>query len=352
MKTFREISRSLFELVALILLFSHFYPLSHYCPIAKFGDKMFEFGLFMITVVFFSLAAIVNTIITVRKEKLVRNSKFVRALPLVNDAFTEIHTALGNKNSSSQVYILSFRAFCNRLSQAFTDITGERCHACIKVSNLTQDAAGNFVYVTRTIAREKLDPNNPLKPSRDINDREHIAQISDNTDFNEIFYNIENNKSRFFFSNSLPKRQRKGYRNSSFLYHGMPITGPVQKKVFLFFKKWEKWPLPYKSTFVAAICPSIATQHSKDPIAGFLCIDSANTSIFIMQDDISLVIGCANGLFNAIREYNLKAEEEAEILEETRKQEEERKRKQEEERQAAAVAKAGDITKEQPGDNK
>jgi len=310
MKTFFEIVRSIAEVAACILLFSHFYPLAHYWspyPSSEETDKIVEFWLFIVTAIFFSLAAGTNTIIAWKKERLIRKAKFVSVLPIVNAAYTKIHTTMGNDKSTPIDYLGAFNDFCNRLSEAFSNITGRHCHVCIKISN-SKTVNGSIVYYAKTISREKRRVNNYVGPTRHSRDRTHSASYLENTDFNEIFNNIENNNAeRFFFCNSLPKRQRKkGYLNSSFTFYNMPNTGPEKKTFLKFFNRREKWPLAYKSTMVAPICPSIDDPNSQDPIAGFLCIDSEEVNTFIKQDDIGLLMGCANGLFNAIEEYKKK----------------------------------------------
>lgn len=307
---FGEIVRAMAELAALVLLFMHFFE------IAK-KEEVELIGFYIVTTLF-SIVILVKAIIAWRKIKLHRKANIASALPIINDAFTRIHTTLGNNASTASDYLKAFRHFCNRLSEAFHEITGTYCHVSIKISSSATDANGNTIYSAEAIARERKKVLNHSEPVRSFYDKGATHLYSENTDFEEIFFNSKNNRERFFICNNIPKRAKKGqYQNSSFKNFSLPITGPPKRPwpwreefwVNGQWKIWRRrvWPLAYRSTIVAPIFPSLSDPTPQDTIAGFLCIDCRETRMFRKEEDIPLLIGCANGLFNAIKEYDKKS---------------------------------------------
>lgn len=316
LKNASEILRSIGEIAALVLLT---YKLHEY-----FTEGI-GFWFFWGTVAFLFVAILINIFAHVYTERYRRNATIAKMLPYVNDAFTEIHTVLGNESSLAKDYINAFEDFCNRISQAFSQITGHHCHVSIKISTGSDSATFRVV----TIARENILPTDLETPSRaaldTTTDEKFHHYFSDNTDFTTILRNIrDNHGKRYFFCNDLPKHN--GYKNSSLRFHKIdpPEYNPRDKfwtKKFWSEKQWKiwdkeqrkerEWLLPYKSTLVGAIYPSITRTNPEDPITGFLCIDCNKKGVFIEKDDRYLLAGCANGLFNAIERYKGKAKEEA-----------------------------------------
>jgi hypothetical protein len=293
LKHVAEIARSVAEIAALVLLFVHLYE-----PLAV-GHEV-QYWAFLITVVIFFLAGAISIVLSWKKEKLARNARFSDALRYINTAFTQIHVTIGKKPESPEAYLSAFKSFCNGLSQAFSLISGTQCHVCIKIHSGKIGDDGQIKYFAKAIAREEfIIPRHPGSPSRKSHDEGNLHFYDDNTDFNTILSNIKTYKARYFYEDDLTTLA--GYKNSSFLSFDLPIEGPGKKKKW--WHRKPKWPLPYKTAIVAAICPSITEHNANDPIAGFLCVDSEEPFCFKEETDTHLLIGCANGLFNIIEEY-------------------------------------------------
>jgi len=47
-----------------------------------------------------------------------------------------------------------------------------------------------------------------------------------------------------------------------------------------FEEKNRTWPLKYKSTIVAPICPSIHEHRTNEKLLGFICVDSMDIGAF------------------------------------------------------------------------
>ena len=279
--------KSIGEIGALILLLYH---LMHDMKMGN--EKIALIGVIGVL----SISAIITIIFSFRKGHYKRNAKIAKALPFVNAAFSEIHSIMRKTKIDPEDYVVVLTKFCNRISEAFYEITGKHCHVCIKIS--LSDAKTAYV---KTIARERRLPvTNHDKPIRSAYDKHKNVQhsIEDNTDFEVINENILINEKRYFFCNNLSKLE--GYKNSSFKFHKLTITGPEKKIWWKFWKKKAKWPLDYKSTMVAGICPEIAERGPDDKLVGFLCIDCEDKNVFLEDEDINLLIGCANGLYNVV----------------------------------------------------
>ena len=120
--------------------------------------------------------------------------------------------------------------------------------------------------------------------------------IDQNSDFELIHRNRGKPKGRVFMSNHLP--WIRGYKNSSMELYGflpdihVPVLADVVRSV--------RWPLPYKSTIVAPIGNTIGNDYN---ISGYLCVDSRSSGVFSQRYDVDIVIGIAQCMHRAIREY-------------------------------------------------
>ena len=241
-----------------------------------------------------------KTKISFLEEGLKANERKIRYADIfstLNYAFSELHNSLRIKANTKEVHVLGFKNFCTKLSQAFEHITQEKCHVCIKLvikkNKKGSEKISNFI--ARTLVRDSLHTHRETIDLR--KDIEH--GLNDNTDFKFIFENIRTEKGRCFFSNNLATIEH--YTNTSFLKEGesksyfAPNTSAQEKEA--------KWPLPYISVINAPICLGISNQKTDSILIGFLSVDCAKKDIFIEGIDTEIVAGCADGLFNALRNY-------------------------------------------------
>jgi hypothetical protein len=135
---------------------------------------------------------------------------------------------------------------------------------------------------------------------RNEGDQQIQHTIRHNTDFYSIYANLNNEKGHFFFHPNLLAYQ--GYSNTSFLkYDGFKSHDPYGYHQDEASK--HDWPLPYKTCIVAPICPSVGDPNRKpEQFFGFLCVDSPDKGVFDKTIDVKIVMGCADGLFNVLKE--------------------------------------------------
>lgn len=310
------------EYVAVIILFTHFLPVS-------LVEKWKENGLLAICFlgICMIIALISNYLLTVKfqrgldqersyfKEKeaafqkkeseqnvlfedLQRKAKYADVFPRLNKAFSSLHNAERSDISSTneQKFKEAFKDFCTTLSQVFTNLTGHECHVCIKIPIKTGNNNKKADKLkAKTLVRDSLILNRD-----EIDGKTNIDHLlSKNTDFEYIFQNIQTEKGRYFFCNDLP--QEKGYKNTSFLAYGQSITFFHENASAT--ERENDWPLKYRATVNAAVCPGITEQRNSGTLVGFLCVDSPNKNVFIQAYDAEIISGCADGLYNPLKKY-------------------------------------------------
>jgi hypothetical protein len=197
----------------------------------------------------------------------------------------DIHTPRGPDVQKMCKFILA------QIADAFTQITGSPCAVSIKI------ITPNDKTCVRTLYRDPLSYVN-----RSITDGVDYS-ITDNTAFDYIQRKFPfTDKVPYFFSNSLPFE--KHYNN-----HSTSIYARRQWKWAQFCNnRWHfspmrylTWPLPYKSTIVAPVCPCIPFQRTQDNLIGFLCVDSPNLRAFKEPGDADLLIYVAADLYPLLK---------------------------------------------------
>jgi len=245
-------------------------------------------------------------------KSLSRNSKYASVFKLVNAGFSPIHKLIRDNETSEKEYIRVFTKFCDLLSNVFTQIVGEQCSVCIKgLGEEDDDSIGELDESAGTSKEQNIEYLFAATLFRDTNSSVERDQLSKdhadvihwyvrNTDFAILYKNINGANGRYWFCNNLPKLDK--YSNTSFLYYdGFQING--FPGVVSYDEKLEKWPLEYKATITVPICPSINQDRNVDKIAGFLCVDVGRIDIFEEAVDPQLLIGCADGMFNALAKF-------------------------------------------------
>lgn len=211
----------------------------------------------------------------------------------IGRGFKEIHNLARRPDHAvtSDVLRSSFCVLCDAVADAYTFVSGRRCHVCIKVPVDDGDDAKSF----ETLARSRNTPDERLKNDRKARKECTRHTIPENTAFQQAHLSI-NNPGSGFLSNQLPWLD--GYVNTSFqLYsndrhHGL---NPVMR--------WYKWPLPYKSTIVVPIYPLHAEVEDAD-FLGFLCIDSPAMFAFDSRYDAGIARGIADGIYNTLLRFH------------------------------------------------
>lgn len=215
-----------------------------------------------------------------------RERKYAQTLALLSDGFSGLHK-LYRKDGDIQGTIRACEKLCTNLADTYSLITGTNCNVSIKILTWDEDD-GNTKLKALTFARSHDPKRNPKE-----NPTKHW--LDKNTDFLEIFNQIDTPSSQYFFSNSLPFRF--GYQNTSFQVYG----GEPDNNVFL--RLW-RWKLPYKSTIVLPICP--VDDQSSNALVGFICVDSPKLGAFKVDYDVPLLEGVADGLYNTIHDISMR----------------------------------------------
>jgi hypothetical protein len=226
-------------------------------------------------------------------EDLSRKASYADIQDKINESFSDLDRVLRTNNCQEKEYIICFTEFCTRLANIFAIITKVDCYVCIKLG--TESTGTKLIndYKAFTLCRDTLSK------ARDHFDDKIEHFYKDNTDFEMIFKNIKEPKGRFFFCNSLPSLLY--YNNTSFQKYTHPIFGFPPKTPIEDKKKI--WPLEYRSTIVAPICPSLGEDRNADKLLGFLCLDSNSENKFHEKYDVELLIGCADGIFNVLNQF-------------------------------------------------
>jgi hypothetical protein len=220
-----------------------------------------------------------------------REAKYARALPLINEAFRRIHSLTNDELKNKGLVMAVLENCCSKISSVFTMITSTKCSVCIKV----------LVWEAEEVSKRPkcvtLVRDTTAISVRDYSEKIKINHwVTENTDFSYVLENIGSPIGRYFFSNFLPFFRE--YKNTSFgIYKAPPKNKYLgNNRIYRYFR----WTLPYKSTIVAPICPSITRTRSKDNLVGFLCIDSPRLQAFKRKYDVDLLTGISDGLFRII----------------------------------------------------
>lgn len=223
------------------------------------------------------------------KTKYSRASKYGEALPMVNEGFRSMHNLRRREPSIAEV-VKSCTNLCECVAKAFSIITSSDCSASIKMVTYREDDAGNTRFAVETFARDRISGQKRKRRGVRVD-----HWIDRNSDFYQIFENIDTSHNDYFFSNQLPSLH--SYLNTSFSYYGDP---PDDGGLHGYLARFIKWPLPYKSTIVVPLYD----KNQNDSLVGFLCVDSPNLGAFRQQYDVHLLAGIAEGIYNYMRDVS------------------------------------------------
>jgi hypothetical protein len=237
-----------------------------------------------------------------KEAELKRLTVYSQVFPYLNKAFKELHNTLRITSEDDKKSKQAFIEFCNKLSYTFSIVTNSECHVCIKILHrknntrthkkidLSKLEVATFVRDTIGLDRDKIDRMKKFN-----------HYINCNTDFEEIIKNYGAVEDKYFFSNNLP--EILDYKSSSFLPHSENYTFFAPNTSIE--ERQKKWPLSYFSTICVPICPGIFEQVNAETFLGFLCIDSKISNAFNEKIDSSIIVGCADGLYNSLRSFLL-----------------------------------------------
>lgn len=196
----------------------------------------------------------------------------------------DIDQTISNDNILSRLQVI-----CDQMTIAFNMITATKCCTCVKILNQSLDEINkdNPSIEVATLVRDISSRKARTTPKGIV-----THWLNANTDFYEIFKNIEAPSGKAFFENNLPKKQN--YENTSFETYGRPpeIKFPLFKSTLADLT----WTLPYKSTIVAPIY----SEKAPEPLVGFLCVDSSSRGVFHRRYDRDIVCSIATGLYPLI----------------------------------------------------
>jgi hypothetical protein len=254
-----------------------------------------------LAVTFLGISSLILMIATVWQEyRYARKARYAEVLQYLSQISAE---TLKPEPVSSVNRIEEIEAICrlivNRLSGAFSLVTGTKCSVCIKAVMAAQSAPALAAAVTLCRDDTSIERETAVSATEagfpelagDYN-VEHL--ITGNTAFSQALKYPWSPRSRCFFSNYLPSET--SYQNTSFQIHG-----PAPTSRWPFVRNF-KWPLPYKSTIV---CPIGRGQNLqlKYEVVGFLAVDSRSRRVFSNAFDIDVMIGVADSLFNLVNRY-------------------------------------------------
>ncbi len=226
-----------------------------------------------------------------------KKSRYADIIPMLNDAFQELHTALRKDFSDKSKYHEPFVVFCHTLEKVFNHITGVECHVCIKVTLFPKGQIPNSSQMNKILNNLQVKTycrsSSASSSRKQIDTKSVTHMVNENTDFESVF----RGKDSCFFCSDLA--QIDDYKNSSFKplngsYSYFPSGTPYETKV-------QTWPLNYRATIVVPIIPIIKEQKEDYNILGLLCVDSIRPNSFNDSVDKHIMIGCADGIYNSFK---------------------------------------------------
>lgn len=181
------------------------------------------------------------------------------------------------KEDVSRVFRSQLSYVLDKLLNAYSHIATGHCRVAIKVIEERDGAffAYTLIRDTHSLRTCQVDDERRYRDGRD--------PLEDNDDFKMIF----SDEDRYFFSNDLKKLYH--YNSTSFATYGQ-------------YKKGERWPLPYRSTFVWPIrqgaAPNLVITTKR--CIGFLAVDSTRANAFSESVDFHLGAAVADALFHPL----------------------------------------------------
>lgn len=213
-----------------------------------------------------------------------KQARLAEALPSMHDVFHQLRDAYyalatdGAYDTTMEKINKALASFAN----SFGIMTGSSCRACIKqvlCEGRPGDQDPRSVQVT-TFCRFPDTPEPAKRFDKDY--------VSDNTDYFILFREPGQN---YFYSNDL--LNEKGYQNSHW----------TQEMV-------KEKRVPYKSTIVWPIRKKLVGEDHDT--WGFLCVDSIQTHVFLLDLNFSVGAGFADTLYILLKEMDRRiAQEEA-----------------------------------------
>lgn len=219
-----------------------------------------------------------------------RKTRYAESLPMIYTVLGSCSDGAVNAPTETNPAHITERVrdICNKLSDAFSIITGTRCAVCVKILEFGPDSIieNTSRPVTSTLCRDYV--SNQKRAYRD--ERPHWLDL--NTDFDEMFKTIDRPGGGVFFENNLSSLFN--YNNTSFETCG----GPPKDVRLLFARSIIRrltWNLPYISTIGAVIFPMAPSRD--DRLVGFLCVDSSSRNNFRKRYDIELLRSISGALY-------------------------------------------------------
>ena len=231
-------------------------------------------GLFLIVFLYFLLNTALKYYLRKRKESL-----YGEAIIYLKDSFGKIHFLRKDDNLNEETLKIALSFFCEQLKIFFDKKTKSKCSVSIKVfRNITdhENAANAKLY---NLCRNK---DAQYRDTDDYKAQNH--SVFNNSCFINILTKITSGKpssSLFYANNDL--ENTRDYQNTSWSIHQLK-------------NKKDPWKLPYRSELVVPII----SIESKNPLIGFICVDSDETEVFHEKYDSALMQGVADGIYDLI----------------------------------------------------
>jgi hypothetical protein len=230
-----------------------------------------------------------------------RKAQYVKMIRPLTRALSDLQETASHTGSSLDEIRTACKRVVNHLADAFTQLTGRPCSACIKVIAPERRAARG----EPTRLKVSTLCRNDTSEEREDPSRGGAHWLDQNTDFEDLFAR----KNRCFFENCIP--WLRDYKNSSFSVHGQPLKVGVPVVGDIIRYIW--WPLPYRSAVVSAIIPNpnrgSSDSEAPQTVVGYLCVDCGSAWAFSRPHDIEIITGIAECLYVIVRSYQTKRSE-------------------------------------------
>lgn len=233
-------------------------------------------------------------------ELSLKNSRYKDGSKKLGKAFSIVHQLQHEFNSidadgpvsetNVKGWKLQFEWVCVYIAEAFKEITGQgNISVCIKF--LFRKKNGQQMITTFVRDRDHSD--------RIYNDLETYHNLEENTALAEIVHRVQDNipNCGHYLSNNVP--QEPNFYSTSFKFRHQKAFDPELTPEV----REERWKLPYKSTIITLISPTIHNHFDKNHLQGFLCIDCDQKYVWD-NDMLEIAKGVSEGLFNVIKTFN------------------------------------------------
>jgi hypothetical protein len=214
-----------------------------------------------------------------------RQARFAQAVAALHDALHQVRDTYYSivVGDTHETVMSQLRGALSSFATSFSILTGTTCRACIKQVFCEGKPKEQDLHSIRVTTFSRFPQKNEPRDKKFDED-----MISDNTDYLTLFVQPDCNR---FHSNNLLKE--KGYHNSHWTQDAIN-AGRVD----------------YQSTIVWPIRKNLEAENHDT--WGFLCIDSMQTHVFVIDYDFPVGAAFADALYILLKEMDRQMSKEEE----------------------------------------